>query len=252
MSSKKPSIIGIIPARFGSTRLPGKPLLEFEGKPLIQHTYENAKKCKLFDELLVATDDERIKNKVESFGGKAVMTPDTCATGTERLAYVIAEFPDFAHYDIVVNVQGDEPDVSENTIDLVVKNLILHNDASMATACVPLNNLEEINKSSVVKCVFDQKGYALYFSRSPIPSHKTERVNKNIPYHKHIGLYAYRKDFLHIYPYLTSTPLQISEDLEQLKALEHGYKIHITLVDHDTKGIDTPEDYKLRESKICQ
>lgn len=238
MDQKERKIIGIIPARFGSTRLMGKPLADIKGKPLIQHTYENALKSKL-DDVVVATDDERILNKVLEFGGKAVMTPVDCLNGTDRLAWALKSSPLFSEAEIIVNIQGDEPDIHPSVIEGCIKTLQDAPDASIATPIVRIQNEEEALSNSVVKCVTDIYGYALYFSRGLIPHNKNGAFNKDTSYFKHIGLYAYRKEFLLLYPFIKPTPLQQEEDLEQLKVLETGYRIKTYLTEHDSTGIDT-------------
>jgi len=240
MNQKK--VIGIIPARFGSTRLLGKPLLEINGKPLIQLTYESALQASSLDDLIVATDDERIFNKVLEFGGKAEMTPETCQTGTDRLAWLVQNNHLFKDAEIIVNIQGDEPDIHPETIQGCIQALKDAEDASVSTPIVRLKDRKEAESPSVVKCVTDTFGYALYFSRALIPSNKSGSFSENATYFKHLGLYAYRKDFLLKYPHIPATPLQLQEDLEQLKVLEMGYKIKTHLTEHDSAGIDTIEE----------
>lgn len=237
-------VIGVIPARFGSQRLPGKPLLLIQGKPLIQHTYENALKAKNLDEILIATDDERIVKTAESFGAKVVMTPEECPTGSDRIAWISNHTPLLKNARIIVNIQGDEPDLNPDVIEKCVQALGDHQDASIATALVEIKSREEAESQSVVKCVRDLHGYALYFSRAMIPNSKSGTYSPDTVYFKHLGLYAYRKNFLDLYPYLPKTPLQLSEDLEQLRVLETGHKIITILTEHDSHGIDTDQDLK--------
>lgn len=224
-------VIGIIPARYESTRFPGKPLVDISGKTLIQRTYENAKRCETLDLVVVATDDERIAAEIRSFGGEVVITSKECPTGTERIAEALMQIGDA---EIVVNVQGDEPTLEPDVIAKVVQVLQEDPESVMSTAVVKLKD-EEKNDPHVVKCVMDKEGHALYFSRSPIPFSKST-------YYKHLGIYGFRKDFLLHYSELEPTPLQQAEDLEQLKVLEHGYKIHVAIVESNAIGIDTPED----------
>lgn len=249
MADQKRKIIGIIPARFGSIRLPGKPLVDIKGKPLIQHTYENALKADFLDDLIVATDDNRILSKVQEFGGKAAITPD-CPTGTDRLAWLVKNHAACQGADIIVNIQGDEPDIDPSVIQGCIKVLLEAEDASIATPIVRIKNKEDAESPSVVKCVTDTFGYALYFSRSLIPHNKSGQYRSESSYFKHIGLYAYRKEFLLLYPYIQPTPLQLEEDLEQLKVLEMGYRIKTYLTDHDSLGIDTEHELQTKLERM--
>lgn len=234
--------IGIIPARFGSTRFPGKPLELIAGKSLIQRTYENALRCPSLDRVIVATDDQRIFDHVRTFGGQVSMTSQDCLTGTDRLIEVVQS--QAINTDIIINVQGDEPLLEPNVIEAVIHALESDTSAHMATALMMMSDAEEIANPSVVKCVRDLQGNALYFSRSIIPGNKEQKVLPSTTYYKHLGIYGYRKSFLLQYGELTPTPLQISEDLEQLKVLEHGYKIKTVIVQSQSIGVDTPEDLK--------
>lgn len=237
-------VIGVIPARFGSQRLPGKPLLPIKGKPLIQHTWENAKRAKNLDALIIATDDERIRRAAEEFGASVVMTPEDCPTGSDRIAWVSKHTPLFHDAEIIINIQGDEPDINPAVIEGCITALINYPDASVATAVVKIHSQDEAESRSVVKCVRDAHGYALYFSRALIPHSKNGHYSPDTEYFKHVGIYAYRKAFLDLYPYLPKTPLQLSEDLEQLRVLETGHKIITILTEHDSLGIDTEQDLR--------
>ncbi len=235
----------IIPARYASVRLPGKPLLRETGKPLIQHVVENVNTASLADDVVVATDDQRIYDAVNAFSGQAVMTRTDHANGTERLAEA-AELLGLADDDIVVNVQGDEPDIPPAMVDTLVE-MLRNYDAHMATLCTPLS-AELAKDSNRVKVVFigcgDDSagpGRALYFSRSLIPFNRDNLAD--VQYFLHLGIYAYRVSFLKLYATLAPTPLQQAENLEQLRALEHGYTIAIQPVNYSGNGIDTPEDY---------
>lgn len=241
--------LAIIPARYASTRFPGKPLVKILDKTLIQRTYENALRCNNFGDVVVATDDRRIFDHVISFGGKAVMT-GYCATGTDRLIEVLKK----GQYcnEIVLNIQGDEPCLNPKVMDLVVSSLIESKDAVVSTAIVRIDTQEEAMNPSVVKCVIDQNNYALYFSRALIPSNKTQAWNPEASYYKHLGIYCYRKEFLLHYGSLPQTPLQKMEDLEQLKILENGYKIKVALVESSSIGVDHPEDIKKVEQWLCK
>jgi 3-deoxy-manno-octulosonate cytidylyltransferase (CMP-KDO synthetase) len=232
------AVIAIIPARFGSTRLPGKPLLAETGKPLIQHVVEAARKAKSLQRIVVATDDERIAAAVKSFGGEAVMTSVDCRTGTDRLAEAAASLK-LAGDDIVVNVQGDEPRMPGECIDALVR-LIDGSAAPMATLATPLP-AELAGDPNKVKVVCDLRGSAMYFSRAKIPFPRDNPSGGE--FLLHLGIYAYRVAFLRQYATLSSTPAEGAEKLEQLRVLEHGYSIAVAKVDYDGRGIDTPEDY---------
>ncbi len=247
-STKK--VLAVIPARFGSTRFPGKPLALIHGKSLIQRTYENCIRCPLLDRVVIATDDERIFNHAREFGADVVMTDPAHTNGTERIAEVLL----IPQYDseIVVNIQGDEPCVHPHVIQALVQALTADPEIPMSTVITPLTRVEDAINPSVVKCVIDQKGRALYFSRQLIPGNKASAFLANSPYYSHIGLYAYRKEFLFEYIKLPATPLQLTEDLEQLKVLEHGYLIQTAIVDHESLGVDTPEDIHKVELYLCK
>jgi len=226
----------IIPARYASSRLPGKPLVEIAGKPLIQHVYERAAGARGILAAVVATDDERIRDAVLRFGGKVVMTSPGHATGTDRVAEAAEAFD----ADVVVNVQGDEPLIPPEVVEVVAATLKPGEPAPMASAMTRVRALAERDAASVVKVVVDRQGYALYFSRYPIPYVREAGV-MYMPY-KHLGIYAYRKEFLNQFTLLPQTPLERLECLEQLRALEHGYRIRMTEVDYDPVSVDTPED----------
>jgi 3-deoxy-manno-octulosonate cytidylyltransferase (CMP-KDO synthetase) len=226
-------VVAVIPARYGSTRLPGKSLLAETGKPLIQHVYEQVRKCPDVDRILVATDDDRIFQAVNAFGGEAVMTSSLHPTGTDRVAEAIRS----VDCTKVINVQGDEPEIEPGMIAMVIGLL---DGAEMATLAVPFQDPKDALLSNRVKVVIDRHHNALYFSRSRIP-HSNGTVT---PALLHLGLYGYTKTFLQRYVTLDSTPLEQAEKLEQLRALEHGYKIKVGIVRvRSIGGIDTPEDY---------
>lgn len=226
----------VIPARYASTRLPGKPLAQIAGKPMIQHVVERAWQAEKPDQVVVATDHLAVAAAVEAFGGTVMLTAPNHPTGTDRLAEVAAAYPDV---DVIINVQGDEPLIEPAVIDLLAGAFEQEPSLQMATLACPLAE-EEQQEPSVVKVVFDLQGHALYFSRSLIPYPRT--VQPDCPVWKHIGLYAYRRDFLLTYAALAPTPLEQTESLEQLRALEHGYKIKVLTTDFRSMGIDTPED----------
>ncbi|MFQ5729558.1 MAG: 3-deoxy-manno-octulosonate cytidylyltransferase [Waddliaceae bacterium] len=236
--------VGMIPARYGSRRLPGKPLMQISGKSLIQRTYENAQRSPLLNRLYVVTDDERIFEHVLGFGGEVIMTPPECPTGTERLAKAVKNNGKFDDVEIIVNIQGDEPFLEQEVIESVVRILQEDSEAVMSTAVVPIHDREEAVDYSVNKCVMDTHGNALYFSRTLIPSSHTGEWRPDANYYKHLGIYGYRRQFLMHYADLEPTPLQIAEDLEQLKVLEHGYRMKVAIVESQAIGVDTPEDIK--------
>lgn len=233
----------VIPARFASTRFPGKPLADLCGKPMIQWVYERSAQCQSVGRVIVATDDDRIARAVESFGGDVVMTRSDHATGTDRLAEVAAGLDD----ELIVNVQGDEPLIDPAMIQAAVAPLLHDNTIPMGTLKTPLTCLEEYQNPNVVKVVTDRQGFALYFSRAPIPYPRDFKNSLDQRWHelataKHIGLYVYRREFLLQYPHLKATPLETQESLEQLRALEHGYRIVVAETNLVGQGVDTPED----------
>ena len=230
------NVLCVIPARYASTRLPGKPLSMIAGKPMIQRVYERACLAKLPQEVVVATDNELVKNAVDSCGGKAVMTSPDHPSGTDRLAEVALMYPDV---DVIVNVQGDEPMIPPEVIDRLAECFEEDEDLKMATMKVLMDE-EDYNNPAAVKVVTDQNGYALYFSRSLMPYPRNKP--KDFKVYKHVGIYAYRRDFLLKYAALTPTPLERAESLEQLRALENGYKIKVLESDFQGIGVDTPED----------
>jgi 3-deoxy-manno-octulosonate cytidylyltransferase (CMP-KDO synthetase) len=238
----KGEVLGLIPARFGSVRFAGKPLVKIHGVSLLQRTYENALRASCIDRLIVVTDDQRIFDHVLSFGGEVVMTSVECPSGTDRLAEALRNNPDWLKAAAIVNIQGDEPCLCLTTISRVVEILLSDPAAQMSTAVTRLSDEKEALHSSIVKCVMDKKGNALYFSRSLIPSNKSCRFDPSTTYWRHLGIYAYRPEFLLTYAELPQTPLQIAEDLEQLKAIENGYPIKVAVVDSHSIGVDHPED----------
>ncbi len=229
-------VLCVIPARYASTRLPGKPLSMIAGKPMIQHVYERACQAQLPNEVVVATDNELVEKAVLDFGGKVVMTSPDHPSGTDRLAEVALMYPDV---DVIVNVQGDEPMIPPEVIDRLAEAFNGDADLNMATMKVVMDE-EDYENPAAVKVVTDQQGYALYFSRSlmPYPRNKPE----GFKVFKHVGIYAYRRNFLLKYAALAPTPLEKAESLEQLRALENGYKIKVLESDFQGIGVDTPED----------
>lgn len=246
----KQGVLGIIPARMGSTRFPGKMLALIAGKSLIQRTFENASRCSLFDRIVIATDHPEIYEHARQFNAPVVMTSPSCPTGTDRIAEVAAQEA-YASFPIICNIQGDEPCVAAEIFEKICKALENNPQAVMATARVPLSSLEEAARRSVVKCVTDLNGHALYFSRALIPAGHQHALQKHVAYYRHIGLYAFRREFLLLYPKLPKTPLQEAEDQEALKILEHGYVIQVITIDAPAIGVDLPEDITQVEQFLC-
>lgn len=249
---KELKIVGIIPARYGSTRFPGKILAPIAGKTLIERTYQNARLSPLLQHLVVATDDHRIYEHVQSFGGEVVMTSLTCPTGTDRLVEAVKNDSRFDDIDIIVNIQGDEPCLDPQITQQVIEALAKDSIAVMSTAVMRLTSLEEAHHPSIVKCVMDTQGNALYFSRALIPAGHSQTLQSHVSYYRHVGIYAYRRDFLLLYADLPRTPLQNAEDLEQLKVLEHGFRIKTALVNQASIGVDTPDDIQKVEQWLCK
>ena len=244
------TVIGIIPARYASKRLPGKPLLDLFGKPLIQHVYERAKGAKLLTDVFVATDDERISSAVAAFGGKAIMTPQTIQSGSDRVAYVARNLP----ADVIVNIQGDEPLIRPEMIDETVQAVLDAEEIHTSTPVKKIASPEELIDPNVVKVVIDKEGFALYFSRSVLPFLRADADQKiwvkRHDYYKHIGLYVFRKEFLLTFTQWDSSPLEQAEQLEQLRILEHGQRIKCVVTEHDSLSVDTPEDLERLKGNI--
>jgi 3-deoxy-manno-octulosonate cytidylyltransferase (CMP-KDO synthetase) len=233
MSHKR--AVGIIPARYEATRFPGKPLFPISGKPLIQHVFERCALAKKLESVIVATDDERIFKVVESFGGRAIMTRSDHPNGTDRLAEVARGLD----CDIIVNVQGDEPLMDPNLIDTAVERFSSIPDFKFGSAMTPMENEEDIQNPNVVKTVVGRNGQALYFTRFPIPY---RRKNTTIPVYQHIGFYVYSREFVIEYSQMAPTPLEQTECLEQLRALENGIRIDMIETKYRGIGVDAPED----------
>ena len=228
----------VIPARFGSTRFPAKILASETGKPLVQHVVDQVRRCKLVREVIVATDDPRISDALQVFETRCVMTSVEHQSGTDRVAEVACGLKD----EIVVNVQGDEPEIEPQIVDALIERLRSSTD-DMATAATPFPADADPNNPNLVKVVISLEGRALYFSRSPIPFHRDSTAGQREPYDLHLGVYAYRRDFLLKFAAWTPTRLELVEKLEQLRALEHGRSIYVLKVDRATHGIDTPQQY---------
>lgn len=235
-------MIGVIPARYASQRLPGKPIIDLLGTPLIQRVYEQAKKSKLLHRILVATDDPRIEKTVLQFGGEVIMTSTQIASGSDRVAAVAEQIEG----DIFVNIQGDEPLISPEMIDQGAQLLIDDSSIPVGTLVKELDSIDDLWNPNVVKVVVNTNGCALYFSRSVIPYLRDEIDTKkwlqHHRYFKHIGLYVYRKEFLSQYPKLSPSKLECTEKLEQLRILENGYSIKVGVTSFDSIPVDTIED----------
>ena len=256
MKKTQTKISAVIPARYGSTRFVGKPLADILGKPMIQYVYEGVCQSKLIDEVIVATDDQRIMEAVKSFGGKAVMTSPTHFTGTDRVAEVAKKLKS----EIIVNVQGDEPLIKGDIIDKAIRPLLTDDTLQLSTLMTRIEEVRDWLNPHIVKVVADQKNFALYFSRSPIPFPRDLQIgrlesnpfgtNRPLPKRvfKHIGVYVFRRKFLLQFSKMKPTPLEKLEKLEQLRALENGHPIKVTPVDYEPLCVDTPEDIQKVEA----
>jgi 3-deoxy-manno-octulosonate cytidylyltransferase (CMP-KDO synthetase) len=234
-----PSFAIVLPARYDSTRFPGKPLAEISGRPLIEWVYRRATDVPGAASVVVATDDERIAKVVRAFGGNVTMTRAEHRTGTDRVAEVAASL----HVGVVVNLQGDEPVFDPSMVVDMVGRLGADSDVDIVTACHPIENEEDFGNPNVVKVVVDARGRALYFSRSPIPS-------GGAPALRHVGVYAFRREALERFASLEPTPLEVCERLEQLRALENGMTIGVIAIEKATAGVDVPSDIKNVEKEI--
>lgn len=232
--------LGVIPARYGSSRLEGKPLKDICGHSMIEWVYKRSKLSNL-DEVIVATDDERIYNEVIKFGGKVVMTRKDHLNGTSRIAEVCEKYTDC---DVIINIQGDEPLIEKDMINLLIDAFIKEKDLKMGTLKYKLNSMEEIKNPNSVKVITDKNDYAIYFSRAVIPYPRKENLNN---YYKHIGIYGYKREFVLEYSKMNPTPLEQSESLEQLRVLENGYKIKVLETPYKIIGVDTEEELL----KVC-
>lgn len=231
-------ILCVIPSRLGSTRLPGKPLLNIQGKPMIQWVYENASRCKVISKVIVATDDEKIAEVIENCGGNAVMTDPALLTGSDRVAVVAKQNLDM---DVIINLQGDEPFIKPRMLEQLVAPYLAGETPVMTTLAYPLDMNTKYSSPGSVKVITDLEQNAIYFSRAPIPYFRTQQ--HNAPVYNHMGLYAFTREFLLHYTTLTQTPLEKIEELEQLRVLEHGYKIRVCLTEERTLEINTPEEF---------
>ena len=242
-------ILALIPARYDSARFPGKPLAPIAGRPMIQHVYQCARSCPDIDEVYVATDDERISRCVCDFGGKAILTKKDHPSGTDRIAEAAEALP-LKGDDVVINIQGDQPFFSPSLIPPLIEPLKLDPQVPMSTLQYRITNEGEIENPNCVKMVTDKSGFALYFSRSPIPFFRDPSSGKR--YYKHLGFYAYRRAFLSVFAALPPSPLESAEKLEQMRALENGFKIKVVDSPYDSIEIDTPADIKTVEKMIAE
>jgi 3-deoxy-manno-octulosonate cytidylyltransferase (CMP-KDO synthetase) len=239
-------ITAVIPARYASTRFEGKALADIMGKPMVQHVYERTARASLVSEVIVATDDERIVAAVRAFGGRVEMTARAHETGTDRLAEVAARLDS----DIIVNVQGDEPLIEPAMIDEAIRPLVDDSSVLMGTLKTRIRTLHDFLSPNVVKVVSDWEGYALYFSRSPLPNFRDKWndlkdeafASRKLLCYKHVGLYVYRRDFLLQFAQMSPTYLEMAEKLEQLRVLENGYRIKVVETDYESIGVDIPAD----------
>ncbi|MFZ5798417.1 MAG: 3-deoxy-manno-octulosonate cytidylyltransferase [Desulfobulbaceae bacterium] len=250
MQTSPPKVVAIIPARYHSNRFEGKPLARIMGKPMIQHVVERARKVALLSRVVVATDDERIAAAVRSFGGEVVLTRSDHATGTDRLAEA-ASLLDIAEQDIIVNIQGDQPLFPAEIVGQVAGPLLDDPALPMATLIYKIVRPEEIDDPNHVKTVFDRHGNALYFSRASIPFQRNPEELVRPTYYKHLGFYAYRKGFLLTFVGLPEGEWERFEKLEQLRALEYGYRIQVVLTNHDSIEVDTPRDIERVEEVLA-
>jgi 3-deoxy-manno-octulosonate cytidylyltransferase (CMP-KDO synthetase) len=238
-------IIGIIPARFASTRLMGKPLANIGGKPLIQHTYENASHSRLIEKLILAVDDAKVASVARGFGADVIETPKEIASGSDRIAYVAKTYKEA---EIIVNIQGDEPFIQPEMIDQAIEPLLFDKTIEVTTLIKQITSVKELHSPDVVKVVFDYNNYALYFSRSQIPFARnaiSDAASLDIAdYYKHIGLYVFKRKALLKFTSLKQTDLEKTEMLEQLRMLENGMKIKVVETEYDSIGVDTQEDLK--------
>lgn len=232
------NVIGVIPARYSSTRFEGKVIADIMGKPMIQHVWERAKESKTLDDVIIACDDQRVADIARSFGAKAVLTAKGHACGSDRIIEIINPLD----VKIVINIQADEPLIHPLMIDSLAQSLLGSPEIIMATLMKKIEDVHEINDPHVVKVITDKNGFAIYFSRAAIPCRAKNSQVKEVVYYKHIGLYGYTKDFLFTYKNLPISRLEKIEQLEQLRVLEDGYKIKVIETKYETIGVDTPED----------
>ena len=236
-------VIGVIPARFASSRLLGKPLANIGGKPMLQHTFESASKSKFIDKIIIAVDDEKVAEVASQFCKDVVLTPKSINTGSDRIAYVAEKLPEVK---IIVNIQGDEPFINGRMIDEAIEPLLFDKKIMVSTLAKRIYSVEELKSTSIPKLVFDYENFVLYFSRLPIPFVRGVKSNldklEKTEMYKHIGLYVFRRNTLLKFTKLEQTDLEKAENLEQLRMLENGIKIKVVVTEFDTLSVDTPED----------
>ncbi|MCK4401486.1 3-deoxy-manno-octulosonate cytidylyltransferase [bacterium] len=250
MKSHKPKIIAVIPARYASTRLPGKVLKDICGKPMIQHVYERVSHVLSVRKVIIATDDKRILQTAQKFGANAEMSPKSCKSGTDRIAYVVKKMTDIREEDIIINVQGDEPLINPQAIEKLIKTISCDSHIVMSSLMIKISDIDELMSPDVVKVVVDKDNFALYFSRLPVPFLRDKWKNLNTKlildttdiFYKHLGIYAFRKHFLLKYAKMPQTYLEKIEKLEQLRVIEHGYRIKMAETKFDSISVDAPAD----------
>jgi len=240
------NVVGIIPARYASTRFEGKILANILGKPMIQHVWERAKQSKMLDDLIIACDDERVKKIAEDFGANVVLTSKDHESGSDRLTEIVQPLD----VKIVINIQADEPLIHFTMLDSLARAILDEPSIAMATLIKKITNKEELSNPNIVKVVIDRDNYAIYFSRASIPYLRDDNVDQ--VYYKHLGIYAYTKDFLFTFKNLPESNLEKAEKLEQLRAIESGYKIKTVQTNIETISVDTPEDLELVKRKISE
>lgn len=238
------NILCVIPSRLGSTRVNRKPLLPIQGKPMVQWVYENASRCSLLSKVVVATDSEEIADVIRAINGNVMLTDPDLPTGSDRVAVVAQTMPEM---DVVINLQGDEPFIKPKMLEQLVAPYLQGELPDMTTLAYPLDKENSYENPGAVKVIVDLQGNALYFSRSPIPYF---RQAVKAPVYHHMGLYAFRRDFLSVYHKLPPTPLEKAESLEQLRALEHGYKIRVCLTEERTLEVNTQEEYEMAQQFV--
>lgn len=247
-TAKKPRVLGVVPARYASTRFPGKIIADLAGKPLVLHAYERARAAQLLDDVIIAADDPRVAEAVAPFGARVVMTSADHPTGTDRIAEAIANDP----AEIIVNIQGDEALIDPDTIDAAIRPLLEQPEIMMSTARRRITDLSLVDNPNIVKVICDQRGRAIYFSRSPIPYIRdaADRVQAPESYWQHIGLYVYRRAFLLAFADMPQTPLERLEKLEQLRAIEQGVPIAVIDTAYEGRGVDVPEDLEWARQEL--
>ena len=242
-------VIGIIPARWDSSRFPGKPLVDIGGKPMIRHVYERSMQARLLDKVIVATDDNRIADVVRSFNGEAVLTDRSIKTGTERVAQAVQNLS----HKIIVNIQGDEPLISPKILDDLIQTLLDNPEIPVATPVKPITEYEELIDTSFARIVMTRDHRILYFTRAVIPVQRDEKRQEEWirigTYYRHVGIYGFRRDFLFQFVSMGPSPLEEAEQLEQLRILENGYSIKGVLTDYTPHSVDTPEDLEIVRKK---